>query len=146
MRRPLMALALGALTFLGACATSGVNGMMASSTVPGANGFHETRMTRTGRSLVSAPELVSTKAQDVYQALLQIRPEFLRGRGAASINLREQTQVVVYFDNVRAGGIEALRGFPLAGITSIQFLKASDATQRWGTGHSGGVILINTMR
>ena len=143
MRRPLAVVALGFTTFLGACA-SGNGGAMGSTMA--SNSFAAASTARVGRGLVSATELVSTKAQDVYHALIQLRPEYLRGRGAASINMRSQTEVVVYIDNVKAGGPETLQGFPLAGVASIQYLSAADATMRWGLGHSGGVILINTMR
>jgi hypothetical protein len=30
-------------------------------------------------------------------------------------------------------------------VKEIRYISASDATTRWGTGHSGGVILVVTM-
>jgi len=146
MLRRLLVLGLAPVV-LGACATTGNtanNEFESSSTYR--PGDMPSRVVRVGRNLVSASELVGTQAADIHQALILIRPEFLRGRGAASINMREKTAVAVYFDNVRAGGLEALRGFPLQGVEAVEFISAANATTRWGTNHSGGVILVRTMR
>jgi hypothetical protein len=49
---------------------------------------------------------------------------------------------LVYMHNQRYGGVEWLRIFQSDNIAEIRYVNARDATTRWGTGHSGGVIEV----
>ena len=50
----------------------------------------------------------------------------------------------VYVDGARFGGIESLSLIQATPILEIRFLSASEATSRFGTGNSGGAIVITT--
>ena len=99
---------------------------------------------RRDSSRLTPAELQETRANDAYEAIRVLRPAWLRQRGQASIT--QQSTVVVYMDDFQLGGPESLRSIPITSITGIQFLDASTATQRWGTNHVHGAILISTMR
>lgn len=53
-------------------------------------------------------------------------------------------QRLVYLNNARLGGVGTLRDIPAANIQSIEYYPPGPATQRWGTGHTHGVILVRT--
>jgi hypothetical protein len=53
---------------------------------------------------------------------------------------------VVYLDGAQVGGPEALRRISATDVRSILYLRAADATTRYGTGHEGGAILVETKK
>jgi hypothetical protein len=50
--------------------------------------------------------------------------------------------VVVYMDDTRLGEVASLSTIPAGRVREIRYISASDATTRWGTGHSSGVIQV----
>ena len=50
--------------------------------------------------------------------------------------------VVVYVDQTRMGGPNTLAQIPITDVKEIQHLSGTDATQRYGTGHGSGVIIV----
>jgi hypothetical protein len=54
--------------------------------------------------------------------------------------------IIVYMDDVRLGEPSSMVNIPASRIREIRFMNARDATTRWGTGHSSGVILVTTKR
>ena len=52
--------------------------------------------------------------------------------------------VLIYVDGQRFGGSGTLSRISINTIKEIRFHSASEATQRWGTDHSGGVIEVIT--
>ncbi len=51
---------------------------------------------------------------------------------------------MVYVDNQRTGGPAMLQQLSITVIQEITFLDAITATQRYGTGHASGAILVAT--
>jgi hypothetical protein len=93
--------------------------------------------------LISSDELTVSDARDAFEAIQKLRPDWLHARGATSFG-GGVPDLLVYLDGQRLGTKAILPQFATAGIKEIRFYSASDATQRWGTGHSGGVIEIVT--
>jgi len=77
-------------------------------------------------------------ALEVVQAL---RPQWLRPRPSSFMGAAE---VVVYVDEVPFGPISVLASVSAQSIDFVQRISATDATQRWGTNHAGGVIFVKT--
>jgi hypothetical protein len=101
------------------------------------------RPPRRSSTLITRDELLATNAPDAYQAVERLHPDWLRGRGLTSLT-GPAPKVLVYLDGQRLGEVAMLTRFTLNGIKEIRFHNASDATQRWGTGHSAGVIEVVT--
>ena len=80
----------------------------------------------------------------VYDAIQRLRPQWITSSRAR--NMGTQDQLIVYLDTNRYGSIESLRQFPIGGVTDIKYLNAAEATNRFGTGHSGGAIVIMMSR
>jgi hypothetical protein len=120
-----VALLLGATLLAGACASGS-----------GA------RTARSDRNLLSTEEIQAAGYSDAFEAVQALRPQWLRSRGATSINLQES--VKVYLDGSLLGGPEYLRQITPRSISSIRYLDALEATQRWGLDHGLGAIVVST--
>lgn len=101
------------------------------------------RPARRSNVVITEQELRDSAARDAYQAVQMLRPDWLRGRGASTLT-GAPPQVVVYLDGQRLGNRSMLAQLTTAGIKEVRFYNSSDATQRWGTGHSAGVIEVLT--
>lgn len=98
------------------------------------------------RDVLLAPEIVASRVVDAYQAVMRLRPEFLRWRGSDS-GVPGQGPVRVFLDDVEIGGPDALRQVSLDAVTQIRFISASEAAIRFGTDRAGGgVILVSTQK
>lgn len=91
-----------------------------------------------------APEIVAARVTDAYQAVLRLRPDFLRRGDARDVRDQSTNPIQVYLDDVDLGGIEALRRVPLDAVTQIRYVPPSEADMRWAGRHPAGVILVST--
>jgi hypothetical protein len=119
------------------------------------------RQARRGdQEIITQEEVDAASASNVFELVQRLHPEWLRERGAQSFSEGDKVQgdmqgttvtpglptILVYQDNARMGGVEALRSIPIADVGSVQFLNAAQATYRFGIGHAHGVILITTRK
>jgi hypothetical protein len=115
------------LSVAAACASSGTQ--------------RRTAARRDTRSL-SAEEIRTSSASNLYDAIRSHRPEWLIKRGQTSINL--EGDIVVYIDNVALGGPESLKSIDVQSVQHVRFLNASEAQMRFGVGHMHGAIVVTT--
>lgn len=109
---------------------------------PGAeSATRPTRPPRRSHVLISSEELAATPALDAMEAVRTLRPDWLTSRGVTTLR-GEMPELLVYLDGQRMGSQQVLSGIAIAMIREIRYYSAPDATQRWGTGHAGGVIEI----
>ena len=87
-------------------------------------------------------ELEDVTADNAYDIVQQLRPQWFRIRGPTSLLVPEGERPAVYVDNIRYGDFEVLHDFPLNEILEIRFINGPDATNRWGTGVVAGVIEV----
>jgi hypothetical protein len=116
-----------AMVFVSACATL----PQASDAEPSGSGD---RITESEMSVINAV--------DAYGVVKQLRPQWLRSRGAMSLRLGVGELPVVYVDDLRAGDLLTLQTIPIIEVAEIRYINARDATTRWGTGVAGGVIEV----
>ncbi len=95
-----------------------------------------------GRYLISAEEIAQTTAKNAYEAIQLLRPNLLKYRGTRGRSV--PIEPVVYVDNLRYGGMGSLSDISSVTIAQIQYLKATDATTRFGTNHMGGAFVVTT--
>lgn len=84
----------------------------------------------------------SSSANSTYALVQRLRPHWLRKRGRHSIE--NPGDILVYVDGSRFGTPQALQSLNVENVASLQFLNAAQATNRYGTGHDHGVILVFT--
>ena len=77
---------------------------------------------------------------DVYQAIERLRPRWLQTRG------RVGSRPVLYVSGSRRGDLDDLKSMQAAEVEQMEYMSPSDATTRFGTGHSGGAILVTNRR
>lgn len=99
---------------------------------------------RASRNVLTQEEIARVNASTAFDAIRQLRPEFLRTRGGGSIQNPGQEYAVVYINGVRAGDLNALNSVRASDVQEVRYMSASEATTRYGTGHAGGVIEIRT--
>jgi len=128
--RPLVLLAAGVC--LAGCASSAGKSEQSATAAP-----------RRDSNVITAEELAAIPQGDVYSAVQQLRPTFLQTRGITSPGVGSAPEVLnVYVNGVRAGDVNALRQMQVIDVKEVRRLSASEATQRFGTGHTMGAILV----
>lgn len=100
--------------------------------------------TRTGgrSDLIVEEQIRSRGFTSAYDVVETLRGNWLRTRGQDSFSTPSEIQV--YVDNVRLGGINTLRQISPISITYIQWFNPIDASARWGLGHGAGAIYVST--
>lgn len=96
------------------------------------------------RGVITDEEIRESSARDAYQAVQLLRPDWLRSRGSTSMRDPSPVAVVVYVDGQRYGSAESLEQFRIGSFKELRYYNGSEATNRWGTGHSSGVIYLST--
>ncbi|MGH7447657.1 MAG: hypothetical protein ACRELT_08855 [Longimicrobiales bacterium] len=107
-----------------------------------AAGPAERRVSTADRNLITAEEMRAAGYTDAFRAVQSLRPQWLQIRGPTSFSRPEV--IKVYLDGSLMGGPEQLRQIATSSISSIRFLDANEATQRWGLDHGNGAILVST--
>jgi len=96
------------------------------------------------RNVLTAEDFENRAEHNLYDLLARIRPNWLRPQGA---NLVSGTSpVVVYVNNVRFGGVDALRDMTLDEVERVRFIDGTDAATRYGLNTDGGVLEVTTKR
>ena len=127
-----------ALCAAAACASSGAN--------RGSSQFLDTAVaspTRRSANLITEEELAKTASRDAHHAVQLLRPDWLRPRGAASFN-GAPADVMVYVNGQRFGTSESLSQLQASSIRVMSWISPSEATNRYGTGHNSGAIIVLT--
>jgi hypothetical protein len=114
--------------------------MVAASCATGTGGT----TARSGpRNELTQAQMIATNTSTVYDAIRRLRPGWLRVRGSTSTR-PGAGGILVYMDGVRAGPVDRLQQMNVTSVTMARYVSPNDATTRWGTGHSAGVIEIIT--
>ena len=99
-----------------------------------------------GRDVITAAEIVASRVTDAYQAVVQLRPEFLRRRGSSPMPSQAVAPIVVYLDELPYGMVDALHYIPLDRVRLIRYISPAEADLRWGGSHAAGAILVTTLK
>ena len=99
---------------------------------------------RGSRDLILLSEIESVQVTNAFELIQRLRPEMLRPRSGGGFS--STPTPVVYLDGVRHGEIDSLNSVPRDIVREVQYISGPDATTRFGTGHTGGAILIATRR
>jgi hypothetical protein len=95
-------------------------------------------------NLISLEEIQASTATNLHDLVSSARPAWLRTRSGVGGSAGPDEGVMIYLNQSRMGGIGELRQMELAGVTSLTFVDPAAATQRWGTGHARGAIVVST--
>ena len=98
--------------------------------------------TSTDHTLITREQIRQNNFTNAYDAVANLHANWLQKRGADSF--LTPGEILVYFDEVKLGGVETLRSVTSSSIIFIRFFDGIAATNRWGVGHSNGVILVSS--
>src|SRR5215207_2585336 len=105
----------------------------------------------TDPDVITADQIVRSKATNAYDLIASIRPQMFTAHGAPTTrgqqpvtSGRQTAPVVVYVDNVKVGLIAELKALATLDVREIRYLSPRAATDRWGEHHAGGVIFVTT--
>ena len=94
--------------------------------------------------MLTSEELASVKGSTVYDAVQELRPNWLM-RSRPNPALPRQGSLILYIDGQRYGaGIDGLRTIPITAAVSLQYFSPTSAQGRFGPGHSLGAIEVIT--
>lgn len=94
---------------------------------------------------ITEQEIVKSNAINAYEAIQRLRSNFLSYRGETSFYAsRAKLMPTVYVDDQRYGEITTLESIPAGQVASIRLYRAWEATTKYGTGNTGGVIAVTT--
>lgn len=95
-------------------------------------------------AVLTGDEIAEVAVNTAYEAVQMTRPQWLHRRSAPTTGSPQPVPPVVYLDGLRVGNVEELRRIRAVVVERMQFLSPSDATNRFGTNHTGGAILVTT--
>jgi hypothetical protein len=103
-------------------------------------GCHVNQIAPRDAEQLTQEEMLKEHFTNVYDAVAALRSAWLTVRGTDSFG--QPSQVWVYFDANRLGGVDEMRSVVVNSVASVRHYNGVDATMRWGVGHNAGVIQI----
>ena len=96
-------------------------------------------------NVITLQELGTVSEGDLYSAIQRLRPAFFQTRGSSSLGVATAPEAIqVYVNGSRSAGLNTLRQIRPGEVKEVRRLSAGEATQRYGTGHTLGAIVVTT--
>lgn len=99
-----------------------------------------------GLDRITREDLERSGAQNLYDAVSRLRPQWLRVHGTRSFNM--ETEIVVYQNEMQLGGPDALRQIGIELAWELRYMdgtRAAATLPGLGSGrHIAGAIIIST--
>lgn len=113
--------------------------MMVGCSVAGGSG---STSSYSSSDTLTLQEIRDAHTSTAFDVVRKLRPMWLQTRGRETIN--NPSEIAVYLDGIRSGGPAFLETIPSSAVTSMRYIDAATATQRWGTNHVHGAIMVST--
>lgn len=97
--------------------------------------------TSSSQSVITFEELRSVHVATVEDAVLRLRPEFLRPRPAGVLGRMEATPDV-FVDDRYYGSLRSLVLFRASDVSEVRMLSPVETAVRYGTSHAAGAIIL----
>jgi hypothetical protein len=93
-------------------------------------------------NLLTQEEIRNARYNNLYDIVVALRPNWLNQRGPISFADPEAGKVLVYLNEVHAGGAEYLRQVSVLDVESMHYFNATEASARFGFRQSGGAAIV----
>lgn len=100
--------------------------------------------TRRSTDVLMADEIAQESVTTAYDAVRRFRPRWLQTRSSPTFEHPERALPIVYLDGIRLGEPRELTNLRAEVISRMEYMSPSEATNRFGTNHTGGAILVTT--
>ncbi|MGH7459530.1 MAG: hypothetical protein ACREMA_00700 [Longimicrobiales bacterium] len=95
---------------------------------------------RADRNRLTQEQLATANSDNLYEAIVKLRPEWLNTRGPTSVTDPTPTSVSVFMNGNLMGRAESLRDLRILDVTEVRYWAAGQAAAKFGMGHPRGVI------
>ena len=92
-------------------------------------------------NVVTSADLARAGNVSLHEALVQVRPAFLRSRGVQNAATPAHP-IRVYVGRLEMEGLEHLREIMAKNVKEVRFLEPSQANARFGGNNNGGALII----
>jgi len=128
------------LVLTGACASASRTG---TTTTSRAGSSDHLSMTP-ARYVIARGEIAQVGAISAEELIKRVRPNLLTPRRSRSrVDMTYYTPAV-FVDDVRVGGVEALRSYPASILRDVRYLTETEANLRYLGVYPAGVIVLRT--
>ena len=94
-------------------------------------------------NLITRAELDAAGTASVHDAVVRLRPSFLRDRGPTSVvNASARRMAVVFVDGSEYGELSSLERFTSSRVEEVRFYSGPEATTKFGSAYGAGVIAL----
>ncbi|MGD2218462.1 MAG: hypothetical protein PVJ64_17020 [Gemmatimonadales bacterium] len=104
----------------------------------------ETGGARPQEDLITAEELAEVNAYNAYEAVEQLRPQWLTQRGARTFTDPTPRVPMVFLDRMEYGELASMRTVVVSDVAEIRYYDGREAVARFGVEYEGGIIQIIT--
>lgn len=109
----------------------------------------ETASASSNRSVITEAELPTSGTESAYDAIMRLRPDFLRVRPAQSYNLQPDAGAsgsapapALIVNGQRMGELSDLRQIAATSLKSVHYYSIEQAKRKFGMQYAGGAIEI----
>jgi hypothetical protein len=100
-------------------------------------------LARSDPAVITRAEMEQARYASLYEVVEALRGRWLQTRGPKTL-LGRPVEVQVLVDDMRLGGVDALRTLKTDNVVSIAFVDPVAAGQRWGGKFAQGTIVVTT--
>ncbi len=94
--------------------------------------------------VITRRQIEEANVRTAFEVIYKLQPSWLQTRVRSARFTVDPIRV--YVDDTNRGDVEVLRSLYVDDIREMRHLEASEATTRFGTGHTSGAILVFTRR
>ena len=91
---------------------------------------------------LSTEQLETSNSDNLSEAIVRLRPNWLSSRGPTSVTDSTPTGVDVFIGNILVGKADYMRQVRPGDVAQVKYWDPGSATARFGSGHPRGVIEI----
>jgi hypothetical protein len=99
---------------------------------------------RRSANVLTADEIAEAGVLTAAEAIQRLRPQWLQNRSSPTFRSTEGVPPMLYLDGIRMDGLRELERIRATAVAEIRYMNPTDATNRYGTDHVGGAILVTT--
>ncbi len=95
-------------------------------------------------NIITGDQIAASAQTNAYDVVSRLRPNFLKSRGRTTVYGQGSDYATVFLDGQSYGDLSSLRNIAASQISSIHFIRGTDAVTTYGMQYGAGVIDIRT--
>ena len=120
----------------------GAAAVMACASAGGGGGG--TTIDANSPNIITGDQIAASAQTNAYDVVSRLRPNFLKSRGRTTVYGQGSDYATVFLDGQSYGDLSSMRNIAASQISSIHFIRGTDAVTTYGMQYGAGVIDIRT--